>query len=109
MYKTPKFRKTLINTRETVEGESIETKMERLLENNEPLTEKGTQLIYTERKEGVKAGYNIRTDRFEVALDAMDIVHKTEIARRTERQKERDAKIINLDAGSESTQGTSEQ
>jgi hypothetical protein len=40
---------------------------------NEPISD-GAPRIFTERKDGVQAQYDIRTDRWEVAVDAMDAV-----------------------------------
>lgn len=65
------------------EGESIENKVNRILINKEPITD-GAPLIYTNRKDGVLPGYNIRTDRFDVAIDAMDKVAKSKLAKRME-------------------------
>lgn len=65
-----------IERNESYEGERIEEKIERILMNNEPIQD-GAPLIYTERKDGVKAEFNIRTDRFEIALEAMDAVSRT--------------------------------
>ncbi|MEM1986717.1 MAG: hypothetical protein QXQ24_08275 [Nitrososphaeria archaeon] len=65
------------------EGESIETKVNRILINKEPITD-GAPLIYTKRQDGVLPGYNIRTDRFEVAIDAMDKVSKSKLSKRME-------------------------
>lgn len=64
---------TTIVLNASVEGEPIEHKIERILNNGEPITD-GSPLIYTERKDGVLAGYDIRTDRFDVAIDAMEKV-----------------------------------
>ena len=68
------------------EGESIETKVNRIVNNKEPIKD-GAPLIYTERKEGVRQSTNIRTDRFEVAVEAMDKVSKSYKARREEKAK----------------------
>ena len=62
-------------------AESIEEKMRRVTSNKEPI-DSTAPLIYTPEKDGVLAGYDIRTDRFEVALEAMDKVHASETARR---------------------------
>lgn len=67
-------------------GETIEQKVRRIVNNKEPITD-GAPLIYTDRKEGVQAQYDIRTDRFEIAIDAMDKVTKTHQARRANRHK----------------------
>lgn len=65
------------------EGETIEQKIERVVNNKEPI-EDGAPLIWTERKEGVKPEYNIRTDRWDIAIDGMDNVSKANIAKRME-------------------------
>ena len=62
-------------------GESIENKVCRIVNNGEPISD-GAPLIYTERKDGVKEEYNIRTDRFDIALNAMDYVTKSNRAKR---------------------------
>ena len=51
----------------SLEGESIEAKVCRIVNNGEPISD-GAPLIYTERKDGVKEEYNIRTDRFDIAI-----------------------------------------
>jgi hypothetical protein len=84
MYKTPIFSKTNIKRNESTEGETIEQKVQRVTVNKEPIKD-GAPLIYTERKEGVKASHNIRTDRFEIAVEAMDVVSKTVRAKREEK------------------------
>lgn len=57
----------------TKEGEYIEKKVRRITENGEPI-EDGAPIIYTERKDGVNPAYNIRTDRWDIAQDAMEQV-----------------------------------
>ena len=73
MYKQNKMKKSTLNSVETVEGETIEQKIERIVSNKEPITD-GAPEIFTDRNEGVKAAYNIRTDRWELAAEAMDAV-----------------------------------
>ena len=51
-------------------GESIEIKVARLLSQEEPIKDQ-VPLIYTERKTGVNPEYNIRTDRFMIAMEAI--------------------------------------
>ena len=65
------------------EGETIETKVRRITESKEPITD-GAPVIYTDRKDGTKPEYNIRTDRFDIALDAMDYVNRSRTAKRLE-------------------------
>ena len=81
MYKNPIFATTTLELNDSVEGEHIETKMERVIATNEPIKD-GAPIIYTPRKDGVNAGHNIRTDRWEVAIEAMDKVSKSYTARR---------------------------
>ena len=61
---------------ELTEGERLECKIERMTENNEPIGETAP-LIYTPRKDGVIATYDVRTDKWDIALDAMSKVNKT--------------------------------
>ena len=68
------------------EGETIETKVRRIVEEKEPISDTAP-IIYTKREDGVIAGYNIRTDRFDVALSAMDTVNKAKIATRNGKNK----------------------
>lgn len=83
MYKKQEINKGLISINESYEGETIEQKINRITNNKEPITD-GAPLIYTERKKGTEAQYNIKTDRFEIAVDAMDKVNRTNIAKRDE-------------------------
>lgn len=72
---------TSINVNEGSEGETIEMKIERIVNNNEPITD-SAPIIYTERKDGVDPAHDIRTDVWEIAADAMDVVTKTRITKR---------------------------
>lgn len=62
------------------EGETIETKVKRIVENKEPISD-GAPIIFTNRDEGVIAAYNIRTDRWELAQDKMDAIAKYNMAK----------------------------
>ena len=99
MYKIPKIQSANISGIETYAGETIEEKVNKILTQNEPIAD-GAQLNYTERKDGVKPEYDIRTDRFEHAIDAMERVTKSHIAKREERLKEASsdnvAKVIDM-------------
>lgn len=86
MYKKTNAIKTSIHVNDSYEGETIERKIRRITNNKEPITD-GAPLIYTERNQGVQPGYDIRTDRFEVAVEAMDKVSKSHKAKREERHK----------------------
>jgi hypothetical protein len=73
--------KTTLLINDSYEGETLEKKIRRIVHNNEPITD-GAPRIYTERKDGVKPEYDIRTDRFELAVDATDYITKTKITER---------------------------
>lgn len=62
------------------QGETIETKVARIVENNEPITD-GAPIVYTEKKEGVRPEFDIRTDKWEIAQSAMDSVNREKIAK----------------------------
>ncbi len=113
-YKYRPANKSYIGSADVTEGETIEQKMNRILHNGEPITD-GAPEIYTERRDGVGAEYNIRTDRWEVATDAMDLKSKNVQAKRdakAEARKEKEAKVVKLkpkDGGAESTNGTTDK
>lgn len=106
MYRKNKMQPSSLEVNEAYEGETIEQKIFRIVNNKEPITD-GAPLIYTERKEGVRADMDIRTDRFEIATDAMDAVHKSNIAKREAFHKElEDKNKPKPDGGAEPIQGT---
>lgn len=80
MIKPKFFPKPIKTNYEYQEGESIETKVRRIVENNEPITD-GAPIIYTNRDDGVLPAYNIRTDRWDVAQAAMDAVNQANLAK----------------------------
>lgn len=75
--------KTQIKVTPVETGESIEEMVRRITANNEPI-EASAPMIYTEKADGVRPEYDIRTDRFELALEAIDKVQKSEIAKSKE-------------------------
>lgn len=68
---------------EIYEGETIETKVSRIINEKAPI-EDGAPIIFTDRAQGVLPAYDIRTDRWDIAVDAMDKVNKAKIAKREE-------------------------
>lgn len=80
-YRYQKASKSQLSSVEKLEGEPIEWKIERIVSNKEPISD-GAPSIFTERKDGVVSAYNIRTDRWEVATEAMDKVSASIQARR---------------------------
>jgi len=69
-------------------GETLEAKIFRMMNNKEPIGD-AVPLTYTDRAEGVGAQYDIRTDRWEVAVEGMDRVSKSWQAQREQRMGER--------------------
>lgn len=106
MYRIPKIPKTTIKVNTSYEGETIEQKMERVFSNKEPITD-GAPLVYTERKDGVRPEYDIRTDRFEHAIDLQDKAARAHVAKREERIGEQAKKGMEKEnGGAKSTQAT---
>lgn len=93
MYKRKVAKTSRFSSVEFYPGEPIEDKIKRVTEVGEPITD-GAPIIYTDRADGVQAAYNIRTDRFEIAAEAMDKVHASKIAARAENP----GKVIDLNA-----------
>lgn len=76
---------------ETYEAETIEEKVTRIIDNKEPITD-GAPIVYTERKDGVIPAYDVRTDRWEIALNAMAAVNATKLAKSKEYLKKTEDK-----------------
>lgn len=97
--------RTSIRVNDSMVGETIEMKVERIVNNKEPITD-GAPIIFTERKDGVIPAYNPRTDRWEVAIDAMEAVSKANTAKR---EASIEARKKKEDGGTESIQGQAGQ
>ena len=80
MIKPTFFPKPIKTNYEFQIGESIENKVRRITENNEPITD-GAPIIYTNRDDGVLPAYNIRTDRWDIAQAAMEAVNQANLAK----------------------------
>ena len=77
--KYPTFKQyTSLENIKLAEGESIETRVRKMVESGEPITDTAP-LIYTEKKDGIISDYGIRSDKFDVALEALDTLGKTSI------------------------------
>lgn len=86
MYKYKKAVRSTIKGIEVIEGETIEKKIERIVHNGEPITD-GSPEIFTARKDGVPAAYNIRTDRWEIAAEALNSISGSIDAKRENKGK----------------------
>lgn len=118
MYNYKKAKTTTLKRNTGYQGERIEEKVNRIVNNKEPISD-GAPITFTERKNGVQPEYNIRTDRFEIAVEAMDKVAKSHAAKREENIKNFENKLNKKneklregdkkqDGGAEPIQGTQE-
>lgn len=82
------------------EGESIEQKVQRVVENKEPISD-GAPIIYTEKKDGVLPQFNIRTDKWDIALEAMDKVQASRIAKSKQYMESLEKKGEDMDKSGE--------
>lgn len=82
MVRKPKMRHALsqIKIWNTYEAEPLEVKLRRKMKGGKVDEEEGDgktwAIAYTEKKDGVKPEYDIRTDRFEIAREAMETLEK---------------------------------
>lgn len=76
--KTAKNRKGCINNPNlTYQAEPREVKLRKIISGESNDMEDGVfPTIYTEKKDGVQPEFDIRTDRFEVAIDAIDKINQ---------------------------------
>lgn len=77
--KTAKSRKGCINDPNlTYQAEPREEKLRKIINGEANNMEDGVfPTIYTEKKDGVQPEFDIRTDRFEIAIDAMDKINQS--------------------------------
>lgn len=77
--KTTTSRKGCINDPSlTYQAEPREVKLRKIISGESSNMEDGVfPTIYTEKKDGVMPEYDIRTDRFEIALDAIDKINQS--------------------------------
>ena len=77
--KTARSRKGCINEPNlTYQAEPREVKLRKIINGEANNVEDGVfPTIYTEKKDGVQPEFDIRTDRFEVAIDAIDKINQS--------------------------------
>lgn len=68
---TRDVQETTLEVEPLEQGESIEEMLRRLTANNEPIPA-NVQEIFTPRENGVMPEYDIRADRFDMAIEATD-------------------------------------
>lgn len=84
MYRKIKPETGTLRVNKAKEGETIEQKVNRILNNKEPIKD-GAPLIYTDREEGVLPEYDPRADKQEMLVDAMD--KRSEITNNQRKQR----------------------
>lgn len=105
MYKVRTPDRTQLKSVERMVGETIEQKVDRVQNNGEPIKDSAPK-IYTEKDKGVEHQYNVRTDRFEIAAEAMDRVVAMKTARSAEKALDKGKVIpLNPDKGAEGETG----
>lgn len=77
--KTAKSRRGYINNPNLAyQAEPREVKLRKIINGEANNMEDGVfPTIYTEKKDGVKPEFDIRTDRFEIAIDAIDKINQS--------------------------------
>lgn len=77
--KTTRSRKGCINNPNlSYQAEPREVKLRKIINGETNNMEDGVfPTIYTEKKDGVQPEFDIRTDRFEVAIDAIDKINQS--------------------------------
>ena len=65
---------------EAYEGKTIEQRCREMVETGEPIKDT-SPLIYTPKEKGVRPEYNVRADKWDIALEAMSAVNKEKIAK----------------------------
>lgn len=77
--KTAKNRRGCINDPNlTYQAEPREVKLRKIINGEANNMEDGVfPTIYTEKKDGVQPEFDIRTDRFEIAIDAIDKINQS--------------------------------
>lgn len=77
--KTARSRRGCINNPDlTYQAEPREVKLRKIISGETNNMEDGVfPTIYTEKKDGVQPEFDIRTDRFEVAIDAIDKINQS--------------------------------
>lgn len=78
--KTTYYPSQIIDTNNLFEGETLEQKVRKLESEKQPI-ESVSPEIFTEKKDGVLPQFDIRTDRWDIAQQAMDAVAASQIAK----------------------------
>lgn len=91
--KTAKSRRGCINNPDLAyQAEPREVKLRKIISGEANNMEDGVfPTIYTEKKDGVQPEFDIRTDRFEVAIDAIDKINQSAASQIAKNKSETEA------------------
>lgn len=95
----PVFNSTKISVNNSITDEPLEVKIFKIVNSKEPISSEA-ELTYTDKNDGVRPEFNVRTDKFDLAIDAMDKVAKSEIAKSKEayrKKNEPEIKKVEID------------
>lgn len=84
------------------EGETIEHKMQRMMKNGAEADDV-TDMIFTERKDGVLPETNIRHDRWETAVEVMEGGAKDHVTKRDQRHNPNPLEGVDPNVGNAKT------
>ena len=87
----------------TEKGETLIRKIQRILDENEPLTD-GAPMIYTPKQAGVREDCNIRTDKWSLAMNAMDRVNNYKLSEYLKKGETEAPKKVEDQAGGEASE-----
>lgn len=98
--KTARSRRGCINEPNlTYQAEPREVKLRKIISGEANNMEDGVfPTIYTEKKDGVQPEFDIRTDRFEVAIDAIDKINQS-VANQVAKSKGETEAVKNFGTG----------
>lgn len=107
MYKQNKMEPSALRGLTPTKGETMEQKMVRILENKEPMNEQGVELIYPNTTD-VLPEFDIRTNKWEVAVDAMEKMEARKQLKKQEAEKAEKEKQGAQDAPNSGTSSSTE-
>lgn len=89
MYKPSAYSTNKIKRNVSKEGQPLEKRLQKMKEGKERITAEAP-ILFFDKKDGVRPETNIRADRFDIALEAIEKGQKSEIAAREAAQKKED-------------------
>ena len=75
MFAKPKYNSTSIRVNTSTEAEHFHIKLQKMIDNKEPI-DATAPIIYTARKDGVIPQYDIRADKWDIAMEARSEVER---------------------------------